>query len=152
MRGLSLTAWFQQQGPQWSSLVITLVTTFAWAQCEVSLLQSSGVLSPISSQNMNTGYSHRWLFVGLGEKEELSEQSWVPERGQTEHCMSFYCTCLRMVQYELVLCCKCLPVLFLTRGFRRSAFLEPIRIFSLNVDVYRMTFSEEGQMNELHRK
>lgn len=66
--------------------------------------------------------------------------------------MSFYCTCLRMVQYELEFCCKCLPVLFLTRGIGRSAFLEPIRIFSLDVDVYRMTLSEEGQMNELHRK
>lgn len=76
----------------------------------------------------------------------------LPERGQTEHCMSFYCTCLWMVQFELVFRCKCLPVLFLTRGIRRSAFLDPIRIFSLNVDVYRMTLSEEGQMNELHHK
>lgn len=98
MRGL--TAWFQQPGPQQSSLVITQ-TTFACAEREITLLQSSGVLSPNSSQNMNTGYSHRWLFVGSGGKGGTLEQYFLNEAGPSTACRF---TALVLEWFSMSLC------------------------------------------------
>lgn len=100
LRGLA--AWFRQPGPPQPSLAPP-----GWR------LASSSVGAPSSRAFRRLRSSPQyeyWVFSPgfQGQPEELSE------RARTEHCMPFYCTRPRMVQYQLVFCCKCLPVVLRT--------------------------------------
>lgn len=111
----------------WSTTIITPHHTCDITRLHLAWIHPSSVFR-CSLSHLLSEYEY-WVFSqvalrGFGrEKGELCEQYFLSE-AETERCMSFYCTCLWMVQSELVFRCKCLPVLFLTGGIRRSAFLE----------------------------
>lgn len=90
--------------------------------------RESAVLQSLQASSLLPSPYEYWVFSRAplpgcrGPPEEL----W--ERARTEHCMPFYCTCPGMVQYQLVFCCKCLPVV-LKIGLSLS-YQDPTSMFT----------------------
>lgn len=111
------------------------LTTFASTEREIAVLQSLQVFSLSSSQNMNTGYSHRWLSPGSRESRTNSQS----ESGPGAACRF---PALVLEWFSVSLCSvvnACLFCFWPDESKDRPFFNLSGFSLSLNMDVYTIT-------------